>query len=548
MRTRRRNRSRRPREGSGGLPLRWLLVPLLFAAAPLVSFYASNAAQLEISEMLGPMAQGVAAAAVLTAVLFALLRDVALTSVIASMLAAVFFYYGHASTVVAGAIAPRGGSETLANVGLISVLALAIGVLIVLVAKRRDRAVAFAKVFGVMGASLMLTASAAAVFVQIEAAADSTSVSQEAQVTEEEGDADGDMAELPSAVSTSSKTASDVQPDIYYIVLDAYASNAALEELGFDNSEFTDYLESRGFSVAHDSKSNYSQTFMALASVLDMDYINDVVKGMRGRDRTRLNAVIHKNKVARVLRKNGYRYVHVASGWGATDHSPLADVVLETGENEIKASLRGTMMFRPTSDRTATKKKHEAVRRSFRYISNVKNDRKPNFVFAHILVPHGPYAFNADGSQASGRQSDMSNWNSKQKGNFFAQLQGTNLMTKRFIDHVIETSERPVVIIIQGDHGTGFTTGASASESERMIIRRHSVLNAMYMSEGVPEQFHSSVSPVNTFRIVLNEVLGKRYPMLKDRSYNSRDYNNPYVLRDVTDLVSQDATGTDTGQ
>ncbi|HZI77157.1 MAG TPA: hypothetical protein VFD73_24605, partial [Gemmatimonadales bacterium] len=55
------------------------------------------------------------------------------------------------------------------------------------------------------------------------------------------------------------------RPDIYLIILDKYTGLRSLQNnFAFDNSPFLKYLESRGFFVPRESRSNYSQTFLAL--------------------------------------------------------------------------------------------------------------------------------------------------------------------------------------------------------------------------------------------------------------------------------------------
>ena len=69
-------------------------------------------------------------------------------------------------------------------------------------------------------------------------------------------------------------TASSALPDIYYIILDGYARADVLDSVyGYDNSEFIFWLEQHGFQVARGSRSNYSQTYLSLASSLNMTYL-----------------------------------------------------------------------------------------------------------------------------------------------------------------------------------------------------------------------------------------------------------------------------------
>ena len=77
------------------------------------------------------------------------------------------------------------------------------------------------------------------------------------------------------------KAKNGVKPDVYYIILDAYASPETLKTQGnFDDKEFLDFLKSRGFYVVPKAASNYDRTPFSISSSLNMDYISAVPKEM----------------------------------------------------------------------------------------------------------------------------------------------------------------------------------------------------------------------------------------------------------------------------
>lgn len=62
--------------------------------------------------------------------------------------------------------------------------------------------------------------------------------------------------------------------DIYYIVLDRYASNSTLASAyNFDNSEFLASLEAKGFYLATESRCNYPNSILSLWSSLNMQFL-----------------------------------------------------------------------------------------------------------------------------------------------------------------------------------------------------------------------------------------------------------------------------------
>jgi hypothetical protein len=65
--------------------------------------------------------------------------------------------------------------------------------------------------------------------------------------------------------------------DVYYIILDGYSRGDVLDEVfDYDNRPFLTRLESLGFSVADNSRSNYAMTRLSLPSSLNMDYLDDL--------------------------------------------------------------------------------------------------------------------------------------------------------------------------------------------------------------------------------------------------------------------------------
>ena len=113
------------------------------------------------------------------------------------------------------------------------------------------------------------------------------------------------------------------RPDIYYIILDGYARSDVMQELfNFDNSAFLERLRHKGFFVARGSTANYCQTPLSLSSSLNLDYLDDLVKGL-GSDQTALHELIARNRLAETLRPLGYSFVTFSTGFEPTDADRL---------------------------------------------------------------------------------------------------------------------------------------------------------------------------------------------------------------------------------
>ena len=124
-------------------------------------------------------------------------------------------------------------------------------------------------------------------------------------------------------------------PDIYYIIADGYPSNGQLlRDYGYNNTAFTDALETLGFFVAYDSKSNYGATLNSLSSSLNMRYVTENTAADKVDDLVYLRSLIADSEVARVLMERGYTYVYMLSGFLLP--SRIADLNLDFFEDAVK--------------------------------------------------------------------------------------------------------------------------------------------------------------------------------------------------------------------
>ena len=141
----------------------------------------------------------------------------------------------------------------------------------------------------------------------------------------------------------------------------------------------------------------------------------------------------------------------------------------------------------------------------------------PKFVFAHVLIPHPPFVFGANGEEVEqsgaftlgGADEEMPF--EERAAMYVAQVIFINQRISLVVEEIIDSSEIPPIIILQGDHGLD---GPLASQL--------AILNAYYLPEGGDQLLYETISPVNTFRIIFNHYYGGNYGLIEDISYYSR--------------------------
>jgi hypothetical protein len=319
-------------------------------------------------------------------------------------------------------------------------------------------------------------------------------------------------------------------PDIYYLIVDRYANGIVLkQEFGFDNHEFLDFLRAKGFYVADDSRCNYPQTHMSLASSLNMDYI-DRAQGERAVGPSFVYRLLKNSRVLRLLRSLGYTSIHLGSWFEGTAFNPFADLNLGgTGIlrywNDFFLKFVGTTVLQPLSvARLFRPRQRIRILQQFAELERMPSVKGPKFVFAHLLITHQPYVFGPNGEDSvdPGRGKGFT---------YVDQVRYANAKLSRLIDVLISHSSPPPIIILQSDEGPKpgravvlvkgkkkrlpWSAGRETPEQKQV---HHPILNAMDFPGVDTKVFYPSISPVNTFRVLFNLYFRARYSLLPDRT------------------------------
>ncbi len=344
-------------------------------------------------------------------------------------------------------------------------------------------------------------------------------------------------------ITTDSDKASSLR-DIYYIILDGYAGSGTLKKVyDYDNKRFTDALIKKGFYIPFKSQSNYSLTFLSIASSLNMKYINNLTDliGIESQDRRIPYKMIRDSEVMKFLKQKGYKFINFNSGWGPSHNNGFADLNIESAlvnefllifiQSTVLSAFENYFGIIKTDDR-------KRVLGTFSKLSEVHKIEEPVFAFAHIVSPHPPFLFGSNGETLQDAELKMKGSVWEQKENYLNQLNYISKKVETLIDEILSKKGDPPIIILQADHGPASTFGGKDSNwknpTERMIRERMGIFNAYYLPKKEECPLYDSITPVNTFRLIFNNYFHGNYPLLNDELYFS-NYINPYKFTNVTD-------------
>lgn len=367
------------------------------------------------------------------------------------------------------------------------------------------------------------------------------------------------------------------KPDIYYLVFDRYASNETLQNIyDYDNTYLTNFLAEQGFTTNADAIANYPFTMSSISSTLSMDYHTNL--GDRfGDDGTQTafpyRTILNDAPVAQLLKQNGYTYNQVSSWWDFTrigihaDANPtesfrlnvlnkhffMSDLQRDFINGSILSpwlkkglSVGNTVLVKYDLDNNP-RQNFENQMTELTRLAKANKTQGPQFSFAHVLVPHDPYVFTADGSEPTydGNRTDDGIDETEKYTNQLTYL------NKRIIELVttIRTQNPDAAIVIQADEGPypkefRFSLSADHYYNPKdlklpQMKQKMGILGSYYLpgvdEDIVNENIQSSVDP---FRFILSHYLGYDLDPLPACHFAAGDKFSLYHYEDLTEKLT----------
>ena len=328
-------------------------------------------------------------------------------------------------------------------------------------------------------------------------------------------------------------------PNLYWIVTDSYPNLAELRlHYSFDNSDFVQELESRGFYVAREAYSNYSNTKLSVPTMMNMEYpfdahetyaiaVGDGWAPKPGRtNRGTAAAVSGDNRSVGFLKQLGYRYVHFANrSFNLLRCRGIEDVCIESAGGDL-SELETNLLRRIPVDLylewiqgwpegTLPRRDPEASGTGIPELAAVLDEARlpePFFLYAHLSVPHPPFLVDEYcrvGALVASRRS------------FVRQMRCVNEQLLALVDQ-IRRDDPSAIVLLSADHGPRMTVkpGLPLFRWDREQVRETlGILNALHLPPECQRGLHPGLTPVNDMRIVFACLGGHDPQLLPERHF-----------------------------
>jgi hypothetical protein len=492
--------------------------PLLFAAFPILFLYTYNISETSASQIWLPLGISVAATLVLWTVLSLILRSLAKAGLAIAIFLVFFFAYGRFYDVLVNwnLFVPK-------HAYLLPSVLFIWGYCVYFIGRAKRDFRITTRLLNIVAVVLIAINLFNIASYQVKLARLS----------------DG-MPEESSEQAAANPAELSALPDIYFIILDGYAHPDTVKEwYDYDNSEFINSLEERGFFVAFRSRTRTPNSAQVIAQVLNMEYltpgwewdealgefqqVGSVESSASPWGNGELYQKVAYNKVIDFLGPRGYKYIVFGNWYASTRYESYVEDKADFYYNYFKAThatlasefqeiLWSTTMLKPFYVHLVGSQYETAHRRqtlqTLAHLKELPEVEDPKFVLAHLMCPHAPYVFGPEGESVA-----PLNWQNFADKQFYrGQYTFISSDISKLVDALLEKSQVPPIIIIQSDHGPRpHNPGIVIGPDEW-----HKILNAMYLPGMDYSEVSDSISPVNTFRLIFNYYFNADYPLLEN--------------------------------
>jgi hypothetical protein len=321
------------------------------------------------------------------------------------------------------------------------------------------------------------------------------------------------------AAATNTAVTEQQYPDIYYLIFDEAAGFEVARQYWHSGEvdKFVNFLDENGFYVAEESHGGSIHTLREISTRL-----NYKPYPVGNEHFGTYNKAIATNAVMDFLKAHGYTII--AYDERRTPYPTMlpvpADVLIEEAseENVSRFTLLDeykVLVLQSTMLRSLLNQDPELLhhRDMILYTSeNIASTQfpSPKFVYAHLMLPHGPFAFSENGTITASSQTEYVNWQ-----RYFENYKFFLTVAQDTVKNILSATEGNAVIIIQSDHGArNFThrpyTGYLENYPEEY---KTWIVNVLHLPGCEDAPLTQDLDPMNTFPIIFNCYFDENFPI-----------------------------------
>jgi hypothetical protein len=337
-------------------------------------------------------------------------------------------------------------------------------------------------------------------------------------------------------VQVQTSALDNTSPSVYYIIMDSFGREDLLRDAyNVNDHGFITELERLGFVIPSCTQSNYSQTVLSLSSSLNMNYLDSLGLSLTGKINTSdFEPLIKQSAVRHIFEQLGYKtitmktvypYLDITDSTYYFDYFQNVSHLGSIESSNFQYTFMMTTVFRPLlvyfeahSINTPSfisrllpdfnlliNRNYKQYQQNLFLLDTLENTipriQEPKFVYAHLFVTHQPFSFTPAGEFR---------WPVDDSDEAYRdQILFAEKRLIRILTNILALEKTPPIIILQGDH--------SYIQNDRRV----QILNAYYLPGGHNKAVDADTTPVNTFRVILNEYFGGNYQLLDNISYYS---------------------------
>jgi hypothetical protein len=164
----------------------------------------------------------------------------------------------------------------------------------------------------------------------------------------------------------------------------------------------------------------------------------------------------------------------------------------------------------------------------------------PKIVYFHVVVPHPPFVFDADGNAVTPNRpysiadgEDYPGSADEYRSGYRQQLIFLNKEILQVLDAILAKSPNPPIIVLMGDHGPASMFSSDMENPGCLRERTHNLYAVLLPHHQKDGTAYASMTPVNTFRVIFNTYFGTDLPLLDDATYLT-SFREPDKVIDIT--------------